>query len=174
MSGLQTSRLILRQWKESDIESFAAMNLDPQVMEFYPRTFTIEQTMEMVKNMETNFKKDKFGLWALEIKATGEFIGYVGLGCPQFKAHFTPCVEIGWRIARKCWGNGLVPEAAKEAIRDGFERLNLPEIVSLTAAINKRSIRVMEKIGMKRNPDDDFLHPLIEDGHPLNWTLAKV
>lgn len=121
----------------------------------------------MVENIESGFDLEGFGLWAVEIKASNEFAGFVGLSRPKFEAHFTPCVEVGWRLARLHWGKGYAPEAAAAALRDGFERLSLAEIVSFTAAINKKSIRVMEKIKMKRNPDEDFLHPLVAAGDPL-------
>ena len=166
-TSLRTARLILRRWKQPDIKPFAAMNSDPEVMEFFPSVLSLEQSVDMVKSIEDRFDKEGYGLWAVEIEDTGEFVGFVGLSQPKFDTHFTPCVEVGWRIARRHWGKGYAPEAAKEALRDGFERLDLSEIVSFTAALNNKSIRVMEKIGMRRNAEDDFLHPLVEDGSPL-------
>ncbi len=164
---LETSRLILRRWLPGDVVPFAAMNADDDVMEFFPRKFSHEQTVDMVATIESDFDSEGFGLWAVEIKATGEFIGYTGLGRLEFDAHFTPNVEVGWRLARAFWGKGFAPEAAAEAIRDGFERIGLPEVVALTAHINKKSIRVMEKLQMKSDPYEDFLHPAVEAGSVL-------
>ena len=143
------------------------MNADPAVMEFYPSILSDRESLALIEKFEASFASEGFGIWALELKGANSFIGYVGLSRPSFEAHFTPCVEIGWRVAREFWGSGLAVEGAKEAMRDGFQRLQLEEIVSFTAAINDRSIRVMEKIGMARNPKDDFLHPLLEDGDRL-------
>ncbi len=167
MNSLVTTRLLLRRWKQSDIEPFAAMNMDKEVMEFHANVLTLEQTTNLVHKMESGFERDGLGLWAVELKSTGEFIGYVGLSKPEFPAKFMPCVEVGWRLARKYWGNGYAVEAAKEAVRDGFERLDLTEIVSFTAKVNTRSIKVMENLGMKRDPEDDFLFPYLADGHIL-------
>lgn len=167
MRHLKTRRLILRRWQSADIEPFAAMNADAEVMEFFPRTLSLKGSSDMVARIESSFDLDGFGLWALEIADTKQFIGFVGLNRPMFKAPFLPCIEIGWRLARQHWHKGYASEGADAAMRDGFERLNLPEIVSFTAAINTRSIRVMERLGMLRKREDDFLHPLVEDGHRL-------
>lgn len=167
MQGLSTERLILRRWKADDLEPFAQICADPSVMEFYPKPLTFQEARAAVERIEAQFEADDFGLWALEVQKTGEFIGYVGLSRPSFHTHFTPCVEIGWRLARKHWGSGLATEAAREALQDGFERIHLKEIVSFTALINKRSIKLMERIGMIRNPEDDFLHPSLADGDRL-------
>lgn len=164
---LETSRLVLRRWHISDIQPFAEMNSDPQVMEYFPRTATFEQTASMVHTIETAFSEDDYGLWAVTLKDTGKFIGMVGLCKPKFEAHFTPCVEIGWRLDKNYWGKGFASEAAEESMRDGFERIGLTEIVSMTAVLNQRSMRVMERLHMKRNPADDFDHPMLDDGHPL-------
>lgn len=164
---LRTSRLILRRWEDGDIEPFAALNADPEVMQFFPHSLSREQTVSMVERIEAQFDAAGFSLWALELEATGDFIGFVGLSRPSFAAPFTPCVEVGWRLAKEYWGQGYAPEAAREVLRDGFERLGLPEILSFTAAVNEKSIRVMEKVRMTRDPADDFLHPMVEDGHPL-------
>ncbi len=164
---MRTERLLLRRWQPSDLRPFARMNACPEVMEFFPARLTDAETRQMVARIESGFDEQGFGLWALELVDTGEFIGFCGLSRPRFEAAFTPCVEVGWRIARPHWGNGYAPEAAREAIRDAFERVGLDEIVSFTAARNRRSVRVMEKLGMARNPADDFQHPLLESGHPL-------
>ncbi len=182
---LRTPRLVLRRWEERDIEPFAALNADPEVMQFFPYTLTMEQTISMVDRIEAQFESAGFSLWALEVETTGEFIGFVGLSRPSFQAPFTPCVEIGWRLAKEHWGRGYAPEAAREVLRDGFERIGLLEILSFTAAINEKSVRVMEKVRMTRNPLDDFLHPMVEDGHRLqehvlyrlarsNWQVSNT
>jgi RimJ/RimL family protein N-acetyltransferase len=154
------------------------MNADARVMEFYPGVFTPEQTKAMVEKIESSFEAKGFGLWALETLATKEFIGYVGFSEAQFESPFTPCIEIGWRLAYRYWGQGYAPEAAREVLRDGFDRLAMEEIVSFTSVLNTKSIRVMEKIGMKRYPKEDFLHPALEDNHRLKphvlYRLSKA
>jgi RimJ/RimL family protein N-acetyltransferase len=164
---VQTERLLLRQWKESDFEPFADLNADPDVMKHFPKMLAREETCALIEKIEKRFKEDSFSLWAVEIIDSGDFIGFVGLWRPQFEAHFTPCVEIGWRLAKRFWGNGYAPEAALLALQYGFENVGLDEIVALTATSNNNSMRVMEKIGMTRNVHDNFKHPYLEDGHPL-------
>lgn len=163
----ETERLIMRRWKKTDEEPFVAMNANAQVMEFFPKLLDAAASKKMIQKIEESFDKNGFGLWALEIKQTKEFIGFTGLSIPGFTTHFTPCVEIGWRIAPKFWGLGYAPEAAKQALLFGFNQLNLDEIVSFTAIENKKSIRVMEKIGMTHNESDDFDHPQLDQDHPL-------
>jgi RimJ/RimL family protein N-acetyltransferase len=165
--SLRTKRLILRRWMAKDIEPFAAINADPEVMRHFPSTLTLDQTKSFVAAVEAHFENEGFGLWATDLVETGEMIGFVGLSIPRFEAHFTPCVEIGWRLAHKHWGCGYAPEAAHEVLNDAFNRLKLEEIVSLTATVNSNSMRVMEKIGMKRDPADDFDHPRLDEGHHL-------
>ena len=154
MTRIETPRLILRGWRDSDRDPFARMNADPRVMEFFPACLTREQSDAMI-DRET-------GLLALELRETGEFIGFIGLAAPTFDAHFTPCVEIGWRIAAEHWGKGLATEGAREVLRR-----TTGEIVSFTTERNFRSRRVMEKLGMTHDPADDFDHPRIPEGHPL-------
>ena len=164
---LETERLILRRWKPTDVEPFAAMNSDPQVMEFFPASLSFKQSAEMALRIEEGFESQGFGLWTLERRDSGEFIGFTGFNRPKFESHFTPCVEIGWRLAHAHWGAGYASEAAREALRDGFERLKLAEIVSFTSLLNTRSISVMKKIGMAKDPQGDFVHPALEPGHRL-------
>jgi RimJ/RimL family protein N-acetyltransferase len=175
---LETARLLLRGWREEDVKPFAGMNADPNVMEHFPSRLTLDETKLFVDRIVNQFAERNFGLWAVELKSSCEFIGFVGLLVPTFDAHFTPCVEVGWRIAKEHWGSGYAPEAALEAMRDGFERIELDEIVSMTATTNKKSIRVMEKIGMLRNPEDDFDHPRLPDDHLLRrhvlYRLSKA
>ncbi|MCE3233645.1 MAG: rimL [Rickettsiaceae bacterium] len=164
---IQTPRLILRHWKESDLLPFAALNADPEVMRFFPSTLTKEESDAMAERIKASFTQDGFGLWAAELKEEGQFIGFIGLNRPSFEAHFTPCVEISWRLAKEYWNKGYATEGAKAALEYGFNKLDLHEIVSFTAVINTPSRRVMEKIGMKREPQDDFDHPKLSDGNPL-------
>ncbi len=168
MSVLQTERLILRQWRESDLEPFAALNKDPKVMEFFPSLKTYEESEAHMRQMAELIEKNGWGLWAVSLIENGEFIGFTGLHKVTFEAHFTPAVEIGWRLAANHWGKGYATEGAKAALTFGFEILKLDEIVSFTTVNNVRSRHVMEKIGMHHNPKDDFDHPKIPVGHPLS------
>jgi ribosomal-protein-alanine N-acetyltransferase len=162
---LQTERLLLRRWRDADREAFARMNADARVMEHFPAVLTRAESDAMVDRIEAHFAEHGFGLWAAELRATGEFIGYIGLAMPRFEAHFTPCVEIGWRLAAEFWGQGLATEGARAALRVGFDDLGLNEIVSFTVPANLRSIRVMEKLAMRC--DGEFEHPLLPEGHRL-------
>lgn len=164
---LRSDRLVLRRWRDSDREPFATMNSDPAVMEFYPSILTSAESNALVDSIEATFRADGLGLWAVEVIEVAPFVGYVGLWPALFEASFTPAIEIGWRIAPAYWGHGYAPEAARVALADGFNRLGLKEVVSFTAAVNHRSRRVMEKIGMRRDPEDDFDHPAVPEGHPL-------
>jgi RimJ/RimL family protein N-acetyltransferase len=143
------------------------MNADTRVMEYFPRVLTAAESGAGVDRIEAHFERHGFGLCAAELRTTGAFIGFIGLCFPGFNAHFTPCVEIGWRLGFDYWGQGLATEGAQAALRFGFDVLRLSEIVSFTAVANLRSRRVMERIGMKRDPGDDFDHPVLPDAHPL-------
>ncbi len=167
MSVIVTPRLHLRPWKPSDRAPFAVMNADPRVMEHFPAPLTPVESDALADRIEAHFAQHNFGPWAAELRETGDFLGFIGLAVPSFEAHFTPCVEIGWRIAFDHWGQGLATEGARAALDHAFNTLGLPEIVSFTVPANLRSRRVMEKLGMTHNPADDFDHPLIEAGHPL-------
>jgi RimJ/RimL family protein N-acetyltransferase len=164
---MRTERLILREWRQEDREPFARLNSDPAVMEFFPALLTREESDAAVDRIEAHFAAKGFGLWAAELKATGEFIGFVGLWTPKFEAHFTPCVEIGWRLAAAHWGKGLATEGAQAAMDFGFGVAGLGELVSFTSVGNVRSRRVMEKLGMTHNAADDFDHPALPEGHWL-------
>lgn len=161
---LETERLILRRWKHSDREPFAALNADPVVMEHYPSTMTREEADAAIDRFEAHFDAHGWGLWAVEVKTTSECIGYTGLWPPNWNPAL---VEVGWRLAHHAWGNGYAPEAARAAIDDGFSRLGFTEIVSFTTVNNTNSRRVMEKLGMIRDPADDFEHPNVPEGHPI-------
>ncbi|MEM9040064.1 MAG: GNAT family N-acetyltransferase [Actinomycetota bacterium] len=168
---LRTARLRLRRWVESDREPFAQLNGDPVVMEMFPSTLTREQSDGFADRIDDHVEREGFGLWAVEVAdgsdLAGEFIGFTGLWPVGFDAHFTPAIEVGWRLAHRSWGRGYAPEAARAAVSDGFDRLGFAEIVSMTSVINAKSRRVMEKIGMTRDPADDFAHPSIAPGDRL-------
>ena len=164
-NNISTERLGLRKWKDSDILPFAAMNGDPEVMKYFPGTFSEAETRSMVKRIQSHFDRNGFGLFAVEIKATGEFIGFTGFSIPGFESFFTPCVEIGWRYKKEFWGKGYATEAARACLTYGFETLQLKRIVSFTSPLNVNSERLMKRIGM--NYVDDFDHPLIRKDHVL-------
>jgi RimJ/RimL family protein N-acetyltransferase len=166
---LRTDRLGLRLWKASDVEVFAGINTDPAVMEYFPRPWTAAESAAMVEKIGEFFGENGFGLYAVDVMASDEFIGYVGMTRPSFEAWFTPCVEIGWRLRREAWGFGYATEAAAECLRFGLEDLRLPRIYSFTAVPNKPSERVMQKIGMRFV--EEFEHPKIEEG---NWLRRHV
>ena len=163
---IETERLLLRGWRDEDREPFVRMNADPRVMEFFPSTLTPEETDAGMERLRAHWERHGFGWWAAELKETGAFLGFIGLAVPGFEAHFTPCVEIGWRLAAEYWGRGLATEGARASLRYGFDVLGLREIVSFTTVGNVRSRRVMEKLGMTHDPADDFDHPRIAEGHP--------
>ena len=156
---IQTDRLLLRRWVQSDRLPFARLNADPQVMEHFPSVLTHDECDAMVARIESHFEQHGFGLWAVEVRGQIPFIGFVGLSIPSFEAHFTPCVEVGWRLALEFWGRGYATEAARAALAFGFGPLDLEEIVSFTVPENERSRRVMDRVGMTHNPADDFEHP---------------
>ena len=164
---LTTARLRLRQWREEDLAPFAALNADPQVMEFFPKVLTRAESDAVAGRIRDHFARHGFGLWAVEAPGAADFVGFVGLAVPSFEAHFTPCVEIGWRLAREHWGHGYATEAATAALAFGFGDRALEEIVAFTVPANIPSRRVMGRLGMRRLPADDFEHPAIADGHPL-------
>ena len=167
MTVLETGRLKLRTWRRADREPFAAMNADPRVMEFFTGVLSKVDSDALADRIEAHFREHGFGLFAVELRETETFIGFAGLAAPSFDAHFMPCVEIGWRLAAEYWGKGLATEAARRVVRYGDEVAGLKEIVSFTVPGNVRSRRVMEKIGMTRDPAEDFDHPRVAEGHPL-------
>jgi len=164
---LETDRLILRRWRSSDLEPFARLHADPEVMSHFPRPLTREESDALVGRIETRFDERGYGLWAVERREDGAFLGFTGLAYQTFEAPFTPCVEVGWRLDKPAWGHGYATEAAREALRFGFEAVELDEIVSFTSAGHEASRRVMERIGLHRDPADDFDNPSFPAGHPL-------
>ncbi|WP_329262113.1 GNAT family N-acetyltransferase [Actinoallomurus sp. NBC_01490] len=158
---------MLRRWRDGDREPFAAMNADPEVMEHFPATLTRYESDALIDRIETRFDEYGFGLWALEVAETGQFIGFTGLSVPGFNAHFTPAVEVGWRLSRSSWGHGYATEAARRALAFAFDDVELAEVVSFTSHTNLRSQMVMKRIGMTNDPADNFDHPLLDEDHPL-------
>lgn len=157
--------IILRQWLESDLKPFAAMNADAEVMRFFPRPLSADESELALRRFQEGIDQRGWGLWAVE--ADGEFAGFAGLSAPKFQAHFTPCIEIGWRLRREYWGRGIAFTAAQQAADHAFSVLRMEELVSFTAAGNLRSRNLMERLGFSHDPSDDFMHPSLEQDHPL-------
>ena len=174
---LRTDRLLLRRWRAEDLEPFAALNADPEVMRYFRGTLDRAASDTFVERIETAFDERGYGLWAVEVVDSATFIGFIGLALQTFEAHFTPAVEIGWRLATSAWGRGYATEGARAALAFGFDTAGLDEIVSMTTETNMRSRAVMERIGMTRRPEDDFEYPLLPPGHPLRphvlYRIAK-
>jgi RimJ/RimL family protein N-acetyltransferase len=166
-STLTTTRLCLRPWQASDLAPFARLNADPRVMQFMPKLLTQAESDAVVSRITAHFDRHGFGLWAVEVIESKTTIGFVGLSVPAFEAHFTPCVEIGWRLAYDHWGQGYASEGAKAALGFAFRELRLDEVLSFTTLANQRSRAVMERIGMSHSPEDDFDHPNLAPDHPL-------
>jgi RimJ/RimL family protein N-acetyltransferase len=164
---IKTDRLILRQWKSSDLAPFAKLNADSRVREFFPSTLSCEESDASAETISQNIEKNGWGFWAVSCPGVSDFIGMVGLSEVKCAAPFVPAVEIGWRLAHEQWGKGYATEAARAAAAFGFSTLDLEEIVAFTTLQNDRSRHVMKKIGMKHTPADDFEHPLVPEGDPL-------
>jgi RimJ/RimL family protein N-acetyltransferase len=164
---LRTSRLILRPWRDTDPAPFAALNADPVVMEQFPAPLRREESDDLADRIAADIDERGWGLWAVEITGTATFAGFIGLNPATFDAPFTPAVEVGWRLAREHWGHGYATEGARAALAFGFDALALEEIVSFTTHGNARSRRVMERLGMRRDPADDFDNPNVADNHEL-------
>lgn len=170
MKRLETARLILRDMNEADLETMAAINADSRVMEFFPSTQTREETLVFIRRVMEHQLKHGYSLYACDLKSTGEMIGFVGLlyrSREELDITGMPGTEIGWRLASEHWNNGYATEAATAVLKHAFETLDLNEVVSFTAVINKPSQRVMEKIGLEHNSDDDFNHPKLNEDSPL-------
>ncbi len=170
MSSAETlsgSRVLLRRWRDEDRTAFAEVNTDRRVMEFFRSRLTPAESDAMVDGIEAHFNAHGFGLWAIELPGVAPFIGFTGLSTARFKAPFTPCIEVGWRLAFAHWGQGYATEAARLALGYGFGPLAIPEVVSFTSTVNTRSREVMERLGMQRDGAEDFDHPSLPEGHPL-------
>jgi RimJ/RimL family protein N-acetyltransferase len=175
MAELRTDRLLLRRWRAEDREPFAALNADPEVMRHFPALLDRAQSDALAARAEAQITEKGWGLWAVEVAEAGDgapsalsapFAGFIGLSVPSFEAHFTPAVEVGWRLARRFWGRGYATEGARAALAFAFDALRLTEVVSFTAVGNERSRRVMERLGMTRDPEEDFEHPRLP-GSPI-------
>jgi RimJ/RimL family protein N-acetyltransferase len=164
---IQTQRLVLRPWILADREPFSRINADPRVMEFLPAPLSVNESNQLVDRIDAHFRERGFGLFAAELRQNHSFIGFIGLSVPSFHASFTPCVEIGWRLSAEHWGQGLATEGAQAIVRHAFETLGIGGLVSFTVPGNSRSRRVMEKLGMTRDPAEDFDHPGLPDGDPM-------
>ena len=163
---LLTPRLMLRPWRDADRQPFAEMSRDPQVMQYLRPLATAEACNAWIDGHIAHQEAHGFCLWPCELRESGAFVGAVGLCYVAFEAHFTPAVEIGWRTARQFWGQGYATEAADAVLGFGFREIDLPEIVAQAVPQNVRSRRVMEKLGMSRDPADDHDHPLLPEGDP--------
>lgn len=170
MAELRTDRLVLRGWRDSDLEPWAVMNADPEVREYFPDVLTREQSEASVARFQAALDQRGWGWWAVEVRATGEFIGFTGLDPVDEDMPFTG-VEVGWRLARPSWGHGYATEAALAAVAHGFDGLGLTEILAVTTATNLRSQAVMRRIGMTRDPSDDFDDLTVPEG-PLRRNVV--
>ena len=168
MHTLCTPRLLLRQWRAADLEPFAALNADPQVMEFMPACLSRAESARFIERASADLRSRGFGLWAVEQRAGGEFLGCVGLNVPSFEAPFTPCTEVLWRLAARHWGHGFATEAARACLDLSFGPLGLAEVVAFTVPRNARSLAVMRRLGMARDAHADFAHPRLPPGHALS------
>ena len=171
-SEILTSNGHLRHMVKGDLSAFSEMNADPQVMEFFPRPWSLEESHAAFERIEIEFAERGFGIYALEFKE--EFAGIVGLSVPTFEAYFTPCVEILWRLLPRFWGRGIVSEAGAAVLQMAFQTLRMPEIVAFAVAENLRSIRVMERLGMKRDRQEYFDHPAVADIHLQRHVLYRA
>ncbi|MCG7893631.1 MAG: GNAT family N-acetyltransferase [Candidatus Thiodiazotropha taylori] len=181
---ISTQRLLLRPWRSSDLEPFAQLNADPEVMSYFPDTLSREQSDDLAQRCQQLIQQRGWGFWAVEHKSSDTFIGFLGLHVPSADLPFSPCVEIGWRLAQSHWGSGYATEGGRAALQVAFDQLNLEEVVSFTAVGNRRSRRVMERLGMG-DSTENFEHPAIPPGHHLRqhclyrithaaWQVAQI
>ena len=171
---LETDRLRLRQWSADDFPLFAQLNADKEVMKYFPNILSRKESDELAERCRSLIMQRGWGLWATELKASGDFIGFVGLHIPKPSLPCAPCTEVGWRLAKQYWGNGYATEAAAEALRFAFSVLDLAEVVSFTAVANQLSRAVMQRIGMI-DTKINFFHPDIPENHPLSeHVLYKI
>ncbi len=163
----RTERLKLRNWRPGDLDYLALMNVDDEVMHYFPDRPDREQSAAMLGRLMAAIERHGFGFWALERSDDGAFVGFAGLLRPAFHAHFTPCIEVGWRLMRSAWGQGYATEAGKASLAFAFDQLGVNEVVSMAVVDNLPSRRVMERLGMARRPEDDFGYPKLPFDHPL-------
>jgi RimJ/RimL family protein N-acetyltransferase len=158
-------QITLRQWRDSDLNPYVAMNADPEVMRYYPSLLSREHTEASLIRQRTLIDDRGWGLWVIDVDGT--FAGFTGLAIPSFEASFMPCIEVGWRLRREYWGQGIAYQGTLQALDYGFRILKLPEIVSFTAAVNVRSRRLMERLEFVHDAANDFDHPSITERHDL-------
>lgn len=163
----ETARLRLRPWRDEDVPHWVEMNADPRVMEFFPSVYSKEYAEEVAARLRTHLEREGFGWWIAELKDRNRFAGTIAVQLVPFEAHFTPAYEIGWRLPYEMWGNGYATEGAQALLDFALTQLACDEIVAMTAALNVRSQRVMERLGMTHNAADDFQHPRLETGDRL-------
>lgn len=166
---LETERLIFREWQDEDRPAFARMNADPLVMQYLPRSLDEKSSNKLVDRFQEHFAEKGFGLYAVEAKDSGEFAGFIGLQTVGFKEHFTPAVEIAWRLDYGVWGRGFASEGAQAVLDHGLKKLKLKKIVAFTVPENARSLHLMEKIGMKPVKGGEFQHPAMRKTDPLSF-----
>ena len=171
---LTTERLLLRAWRPEDRTPFAALNADPEVMLHFPSLLSRRESDALADRIEDHFEREGWGLWAMEERSTGAFLGFTGLARPVFDAPFMPAVEIGWRLARATWGKGYASEASRASATFAFDVIALDEIISMAVVANARSIAVMERLGMHRDPAEDFDHPLVAAPHLRRHVLYRL
>ena len=165
---LESERVLLREWREGDLDPWISLNLDPDNLRYFPRTYSTEESRESFKRISERLEKDGFGFWAAEEKTSGEFMGFIGLAKQDLPGvPFMPCHEIGWRLDKKYCGHGYATESAKVALAYGLTELEIPTIYSYTSTHNLPSINVMKKIGLHERPELSFEHPRIEVGSPV-------
>jgi Acetyltransferases, including N-acetylases of ribosomal proteins len=169
---LRTERLVLREWRDADRDAWAEMSADPEVMEFFPSTLDRSAADAVFDRVSASLDERGWGLWAVDHE--GEFQGFTGLQPVPFETAFTPAVEIGWRLRRSAWGRGFATEAARASLDFAWRTLALDEVVAMAVAGNARSLAVMERLGMSRDPGGDFDHPRVPDGPLRRHVLYRV
>ena len=169
--SLFTSRLKLTVFSQSHLSELVRLNADPEVMRYFPATLSSKESAALLQKIIEHQRINEYSLFGLHLEETDAFVGWCGLMKVSFSTHFAPAVEVGWRLNKIFWGKGMAPEAAKSVLRFGFLELGLSEIVSFTTELNQPSIRVMQKIWMKCNPEDTFDHPKLPVNHPLHWHM---
>jgi RimJ/RimL family protein N-acetyltransferase len=174
VTELTTPRLLLRDWCEEDLEPFAALNGDREVMRYFPAPLTRAESDAFARYVQGLIAVQGWGLWAVEVLGGPPFIGMVGLNRVRFEAHFTPAIEVGWRLDRPHWGRGYATEAAAAALTFAFDELKCPEVVSFTSLVNEPSLRVMRRLGMSHDPADDFDHPAVPAGPLRRHALYRM
>lgn len=168
---IRTQRLILRPWRNSDLKPFADLNADLKVMQFYPSPLSRKESDSLAEKIQREFFLRGYGFWAVEIPGEYDFIGYIGLNYWNLNMSFAPCIDVGWRLASEHWGKGYATEGARAALKYGFEVLEFSEIVAMATIGNVKSHRVMERLGMRHDPAENFEHPMVPKGDPLSWRV---